>query len=897
MKTRKRSFLDVVFLADHQDQERVQEEFEIRLKRQRNDPSDNRHTVSFSRTSLLPYGDRQELPTEKCQFSADAAPSIVIRDQDGDSSMEDGKLDGSDIQPSWPESLTITPFDSGMELMDETTQYDADRAQEILFAQICDVRTQIFDDPRVFDGTTDPRDPSEDDRQKFTRLNVVPRHTYFVLTTPSGTDVAVLNAHVSSCLRCLRESASIRYEGFVDVAGWREQIQAWKRTGNAGILLADINVYGPQKDSEKVGRVLSKARLYLQHPHCSNDGVIYNNPHYLSCSKTPGLELDVPTAVTASVQGSLSRPQYSVTYALEDLDQQGDLPHVEVDGRVTTPLLTHQTKGVDYITQQEADTASSAACLWKPNQDTPSGLVHLLPDTINVHKYHGSKRETDPLRLREFDLILTTYTTVTTEFSRGTSVLHRMNFFRLVLDEAHAIRHRETKQFRAVTTISAKHRWCLTGTPIQNSLDDLGALVQFLQVPLLGTSSSFRSHIVSPIESGCSIGFSHLRQLLKSLCLRRTNHLLQLPGSVTHYYRLGLSGVEDAQYANIGETYRLAFDRAVSGHEITKASNGILQAILRLRLLCNHGTYDQSVQALNGTSPKDEDEALTLLQQSDSAICAICKFDVSSVGKISDGGSGVFTVCLHLLCPDCVVEYEACLKEARQGKKFQCPLCPNLIDSSFLVSKGKGKRQAGPRSVPSAALPASSTNFDFNAGHSSKFNMLLKDIEENMHKNKSIIFSSWKKSLDLVGCLFTRKAIPFVSIDGSQPLSERKKSLSAFQMRPEVTVLLMTLGTGAVGLNLTIASRIHILEPQWNPSVENQAIGRALRLGQEKEVTIVRYVMKDTVEEYVESRQSKKLQLAAVGWTQPGESEEEQKLKKLMVCDDPYLTARLIGSR
>lgn len=59
----------------------------------------------------------------------------------------------------------------------------------------------------------------------------------------------------------------------------------------------------------------------------------------------------------------------------------------------------------------------------------------------------------------------------------------------------------------------------------------------------------------------------------------------------------------------------------------------------------------------------------------------------------------------------------------------------------------------------------------------------------------------------------------------------------------------MTLGTGAVGLNdLSVASRVHFLEPQWNPSIESQAVGRVLRLGQEKKCYIVRYVMKGSIE-------------------------------------------------
>ena len=125
--------------------------------------------------------------------------------------------------------------------------------------------------------------------------------------------------------------------------------------------------------------------------------------------------------------------------------------------------------------------------------------------------------------------------------------------------------------------------------------------------------------------------------------------------------------------------------------------------------------------------------------------------------------------------------------------------------------------------------------------------MILFDLALNLVY--SIVFSVWKKTLDLVSALFSAKRIPFLLIDGSLSLADRRKVLKRFREDPGVPVLLMTLGTGAVGLNLTVANRIHILEPQWNPTVESQAIGRAVRFGQEKTVTVERYIMKDTVEE------------------------------------------------
>lgn len=80
-------------------------------------------------------------------------------------------------------------------------------------------------------------------------------------------------------------------------------------------------------------------------------------------------------------------------------------------------------------------------------------------------------------------------------------------------------------------------------------------------------------------------------------------------------------------------------------------------------------------------------------------------------------------------------------------------------------------------------------------------------------------------------------------------LPERRSTILNFQQDPTIPALLMTLGTGAVGLNLTVANRVHILEPQWNPSIEKQAIGRVMRLGQEKNVTVIRYVVEHTVEQ------------------------------------------------
>jgi SWI/SNF-related matrix-associated actin-dependent regulator of chromatin subfamily A3 len=298
---------------------------------------------------------------------------------------------------------------------------------------------------------------------------------------------------------------------------------------------------------------------------------------------------------------------------------------------------------------------------------------------------------------------------------------------------AHEIRHQSTRQFRAVLAISAKFRWCLTGTPIQNSLEDLGSLVRFLRVPLLDTAQAFRYHIVSPVESGHPTGLPRLRLLLKSLCLRRTNDILQLPQPVQQRYRLQLSPSEDIEYAKIGETFREGIDRAVSGRKSTEGYNGVLQALLRLRLLCNHGTYEPSAQGCYDALPAGQDEALTILQQSDCAICAYCSCNIASVGSPDDPESGKFTLCSHLLCGECVPLYEADLMEAKHEKRVQCPICQQLIKADSLAPKETKERQKTSHSSMSSAPCAA---FDIDGGYSSKLSALRKDIECHMSQDK-----------------------------------------------------------------------------------------------------------------------------------------------------------------
>ncbi|KAI5784344.1 P-loop containing nucleoside triphosphate hydrolase protein [Pyronema domesticum] len=104
--------------------------------------------------------------------------------------------------------------------------------------------------------------------------------------------------------------------------------------------------------------------------------------------------------------------------------------------------------------------------------------------------------------------------------------------------------------------------------------------------------------------------------------------------------------------------------------------------------------------------------------------------------------------------------------------------------------------------------------------------------------------------------------IKFCRLDGSMPRKQRDEALQRFQEDPSCLVILVSLMAGGVGINLTCASRVHLMEPHWNPMVELQALDRVHRLGQTRDVVISRYIIGDSFEKDMMERQKKKLELA-----------------------------------
>ncbi|MCT2563643.1 DEAD/DEAH box helicase [Chryseobacterium herbae] len=148
----------------------------------------------------------------------------------------------------------------------------------------------------------------------------------------------------------------------------------------------------------------------------------------------------------------------------------------------------------------------------------------------------------------------------------------------------------------------------------------------------------------------------------------------------------------------------------------------------------------------------------------------------------------------------------------------------------------------------------------YSGEHAVKIEILMEQIQSKSKGHKILVFSQFVEMLDLLKVELERKKIPFEYLTGQT--KNRGKAVNNFQENEEIRVFLISLKAGGVGLNLTQADYIYLVDPWWNPAAENQAIDRSYRIGQTKNVIAVRLICSNTVEEKILSLQKKKNELA-----------------------------------
>ncbi len=364
------------------------------------------------------------------------------------------------------------------------------------------------------------------------------------------------------------------------------------------------------------------------------------------------------------------------------------------------------------------------------------------PD-LKVHIYHGPHRKLDPTA----DMTITTYALLRGDAKK----LHAIDWKTIVLDEAQAIKNPESQVAQAAFGLPPCFRMTLTGTPVENRLDELWSQMHFVNPGLLGGRRDFDDRYAQPIARGERNSAARLRERIRPFLLRRLKKEVapELPPRTDLVLRCVLSEAERAVY----DAIRLA-------------------------------TQARVVEEMGATNVMAALEALLRLRQ------AACHSDLIP-GQTADTSSKI-------------------------------KLLLDTLDG--LVPKG----------------------------------------------HKSLVFSQWTSLLDRIEPHLKDANIPFIRLDGST--RDRAGVVREFQSAEGPPVMLISLKAGGIGLNLTAADHVFLLDPWWNPAAEDQAADRTHRIGQDQPVMVYRLVAEETVEERILALQAKKRAIADAALGEAGQA-------------------------
>lgn len=536
---------------------------------------------------------------------------------------------------------------------------------------------------------------------------------------------------------------------------------------------------------------------------------------------------------------------------------------------------------------------------------------HIKAGALTYHIYHGPNRIQNPYELTKYDIIITTYGTVNAEINgrnakSGLSPLMQLKWFRIVLDEAHTIREANTKQSKAICGLHAQRRWCLTGTAIQNRIDDLGSLTKFLRLYPYDTIALFNQYIRGPATSGDANFIQTLRVFVDSFSLRRLKDRIDLPKRSEPLVTLPFSIEEKKLHTFFKEISQIEVQeltrRRNTGEKGGKQMHSVLQGILSLRRIAAHGREllnDRDLAKVHGMTAEqpidleeekdykpitrhDAHQHLSMLAEAAYDFCRSCNKRVGAAetpsGDSSDGSDGVrcyVLPCYDVVCRDCFEDVKGSFDGQPDTAPVTCPFCQATIASQYVAISAlnaEGLELAPDETVPDEV---SEQELRYYGGPHTKTKALLKDIQEMKELSeplvangepplKCVVFSEWTAHLDLIERALTDYGHTFVRIDGKMSLPKRRKVLDALNADDSVTILLASIKAAGQGLNLTAASRVFIMEPLWNPAAEVQAVDRVHRIGQKREVIITRYRMEDSIEQKIGELQQKKIKLANV---------------------------------
>ena len=202
------------------------------------------------------------------------------------------------------------------------------------------MKAQLINDPHTVDaaGLLNISPSSHD---TYT-VRLVFRDNHIALQYKEDVDIAILNTKITNVLRDIEDLGGIRYEAFVTAEDFTMSIIAWKKKGKAVDFPLEIVLYGSLQIRDDIGKRLSDAEIYLQHPRCCSNEAEYDNPHYLKIGRVrrPALQLLSPSLTPLSTPERLAL-NIEFNGLLDCLDQQENLGTAWEDSRIKTALLRY----------------------------------------------------------------------------------------------------------------------------------------------------------------------------------------------------------------------------------------------------------------------------------------------------------------------------------------------------------------------------------------------------------------------------------------------------------------------------------------------------------------------------------------------------------------------------
>lgn len=556
---------------------------------------------------------------------------------------------------------------------------------------------------------------------------------------------------------------------------------------------------------------------------------------------------------------------------------------------------------------------------------------------LRVCVHHGPQRTKRFEDLKKYDVVITTYQILVSEHSSSSvrddgpqAGCFGIHWYRVILDEAHTIKNRNAKATQACYALRAEYRWCLTGTPMQNNLDELQSLIRFLRIKPYNDLSIWKDQITRPMSQGRGgVAMKRLQFYLKAFMKRRTKDVLKQEGALNPGGKPSKDGISngfkitarrvESILADFSPEERRFYDRLeqrtdrsleqmMGGEKMNYASALVL--LLRLRQACNHP------QLVGGSMAKDKD-ALTTGQGLGSQTPRKSKLAEDDIDQMADllGGLSVKTkqcdVCQIELsrdeasagcirCAECEEDlaaqngqrkskkhktHRSSAKVKMEQSKPRVPRKRNVIlddseeeehgdwivpeherHTSDLGKAGGGDDENAEGGGESLASYDTDTEDDSQVGASkskqpkmmsldttgeeddessqkssnedvdsegelssdsgpslasittsAKIQHLLKILHQESTTHKFIVFSQFTSMLDLIEPFLQRDNLVFTRYDGSMRNDHREASLERLRNNRKCRILLCSLKCGSLGLNLTAASRVVILEPFWNP--------------------------------------------------------------------------------